>query len=206
MGWYVVFLGWVFSFFYQSLKISLPYFVFARSLRSAYSFGFFEVAPAKESWGGGEENTDLSRRESRYLDCAARQIYGCFEMVLFPAKTRNLKVYLQSKNFKLHLLALSTHQIHYLIPPAALNLERFASSARERNGTVEISSQSKQPRNSVRTSFGCWSICLWEVCDYGVSGRRKRCGVNTAVSRRPLRVLAKFFALPGYSLNPKNIF
>jgi len=65
-------LGWVFSFFYQSLKISLPYFVFARSLRSAYSFGFFEVAPAKESWGGGEENTDLSRRESRYLDCGAK--------------------------------------------------------------------------------------------------------------------------------------
>ena len=22
---------------------------------------------------------------------------------------------------------------------------------------------SEQPRNSVRTSFGCWSICLWEV-------------------------------------------
>ena len=129
----------------------------------------------------------------------ARQIYGCFEMVLFPAKTRNLKVYLQSKNFKLHLLALSTHQIHYLIPPAALKLERFASSARERNGTVEISSQSKQPRNSVRTSFGCWSICLREVCDYGVSGRRKRCGVNTAVSRRPLYGCAKILVLSGYS-------
>ena len=37
----------------------------------ACSFGLFEAAPAKESWGGGEENTDLSRRESRYLACKA---------------------------------------------------------------------------------------------------------------------------------------
>ena len=34
---------------------------------------YFEVAPAKESWGGGGENTDLSRRESRYLDCEAKR-------------------------------------------------------------------------------------------------------------------------------------
>jgi len=34
---------------------------------------FFEAAPAKESWGGGGENTDLSRRESRYLDCEAKR-------------------------------------------------------------------------------------------------------------------------------------
>ncbi len=45
---------------------------------------YFEVAPAKECRGSGERNTDLSRRESRYLDCEARQIYGCFEMVLSP--------------------------------------------------------------------------------------------------------------------------
>ena len=37
------------------------------------SFGFLEAAQAKESWGGGGENTDLSRRESRYLDCGAKR-------------------------------------------------------------------------------------------------------------------------------------
>ena len=46
-----------------------------------------------------------------------------FEMVLFPARTADLKVYLHSENFKLHLLALSAHQIHYLIPPPALKFD-----------------------------------------------------------------------------------
>ena len=50
----------------------------------------FKAAPAKECRGSGERNTDLSRRESRYLDCEARQIYGCFEMVLSPEAKQNI--------------------------------------------------------------------------------------------------------------------
>ena len=42
-----------------NLKFSLSHFVFARSLRIAYSFDFFEAAQAKESWGGGEEEPDF---------------------------------------------------------------------------------------------------------------------------------------------------
>ena len=56
------------------------------------------MAPAKESWGGGGENTDLSRRESRYLDCAARQIYGCFEMVSPPRKQLYYNITSEVKN------------------------------------------------------------------------------------------------------------
>ena len=46
------------------------YFVFVRRV---CIFDYFEAAKAKESWGGGGENTDLSRRESRYLDCEAKR-------------------------------------------------------------------------------------------------------------------------------------
>ena len=51
----------------------------------------FTSRQAKESGGSGERNTDLSRRESRYLDCEARQIYGCFEMVSPPREQLHYK-------------------------------------------------------------------------------------------------------------------
>ena len=44
----------------------------------------------------------------------------------------------------------------------------------QKNWTQRISNFSKQPRGSVRTSFGCCSICLR---NFLVAGRRKRCGV-----------------------------
>ena len=90
-------------------------------------------------------------------------------MVLFPAKTAELKFYLHSEKLKLYLLILSDCKFHYLFPPAALKLERFASSARERNWIVRIFSFSQQPYSSVLTSFGCWSICLCVFFSCGAS-------------------------------------
>ena len=136
--------------------------------------------PLRGNFGGrrGRETRLFAKRKCRAL-LVYKQSYGCFEMVLFPAKTGDLKVYLHSKNFKLHPFALYDGKIRYLIPPAALNLERFASSARKRNGTVEIFSFSEQPQNSVRTSLVPLSICLREIRACGASKtlRRQHCGV-----------------------------
>ena len=52
---------------------------------------------------------------------ASKQSYGSFEMVFFPAKTGDLKVYLHSEKLKLHLHVLYACKIYYLFPPAALN-------------------------------------------------------------------------------------
>ena len=103
------------------------------------------AAAAKESRGGGGRETRLfAKRKCRAL-LVYKQSYGCFEMVLFPAKTADLEVYLHSKKFKLHLLALSVHQIRYLNPPAALNYKRSVNSARERNMTAKTSNFSGCP-------------------------------------------------------------
>ena len=89
----------------ENLKFLLSHFDFARSLRSAYSFDFFEAAPAKEVGEAGEKTS-------------------AFEMVLFPAKTAELKFYLHSEKFKLHLLALYVCKIHYLFPPSSDGFRR----------------------------------------------------------------------------------
>ena len=102
----------------------------------------FEAAPAKEVGRRGRETRLFAEQKCRAL-LVYKQSYGCFEMVLFPAKTGDLKVYLHSKNFKLHPFALYDGKIRYLIPPAALNLERFAGSAREQNGIEKSFSLSK---------------------------------------------------------------
>ena len=55
-------------------------------------------------------------------------------MLLFPARTADSEVYLHSEKLKLSSLDVYNCKTHYLFPPAALNLERFAGSAREQNG------------------------------------------------------------------------
>ena len=118
-------------------------------------------------------------------------------MVLFPAKTAELKFYLHSEKLKLYLLILSDCKFHYLFPPAALKLERFASSARERNWIVRIFSFSQQPYSSVLTSFGCWSICLCVFFSCGASKAPTPTGLweILACERFNLRVL-DFKAVP----------
>ena len=135
------------------------------SLRAPFfilSCGLPRGASQGELGRRGRKTRLFAKQKCRAL-LVYKQSYGCFEMVLFPAKTGDLKVYLHSKNFKLHPFALYDGKIRYLIPPAALNLERFASSARKRNGTVEIFSFSEQPQNSVRTSLVPLSICLRKI-------------------------------------------
>ena len=60
----------------QKLEISIV--IFRSRAKHLKSNGIdnkldFKAAPAKEVGGGGGENTDLSRRESRYLDCEAKR-------------------------------------------------------------------------------------------------------------------------------------
>ena len=71
------------------LKFLLSHFVFARSLRSACSFDFFEAAPAKEVGEAGEKTPIFPAGKVAIWiakQSAARQIYGCFEMVSPPRK------------------------------------------------------------------------------------------------------------------------
>ena len=109
------------------------------------------------------------------MDCAARQIYGCFEMVSPPREQLNYNYICIAKNLNFDCSPFPTAKSDILshrlqTVSAALNLERFASSARERNGTERISSQSEQPQNSVRTSLVPLSICLCEALACGVAG------------------------------------
>ena len=64
---------------------------------------------------------------------------SAFEMVLFPARTAEIKFYWYSEKFKLHPLVLSDCKIRYLNPPTAPKIERSVNSARERKGTAKTS-------------------------------------------------------------------
>ena len=139
---------------------------------------FLKSPPAKEVEEAGEKTS-------------------AFEMVSPPRKQPILKFICIAKNLNFDCSPFPTAKSDILshrlqTVSAALNLERFASSARERNGIERVSSQSEQPRGSVRTSFGCRSICLWKVRATG----RQRC--------RPLQCCTKlsqrlFKKLSGYA-------
>ena len=93
---------------------------------------FLKRRQAKEVEEAGKRNPTF---------CEAKM--SRFEMLLFPARTADSEVYLHSEKLKLSSLDVYNCKTQYLFPPAALNLERFAGSAREQNGIEKSFSLSK---------------------------------------------------------------
>ena len=95
----------------------------------------------------GRETRLFAKRKCRAL-LVYKQSYGSFEMVSPPRKQAILKFICIAKNLNFVCSPFTTAKSDILshrlqTVSAALNLERFASSARERNGAVEIFSFSR---------------------------------------------------------------
>ena len=108
----------------------------------------FLKPPKPRKWGRrGRETRLFAKRKCRAL-LVYKQSYGSFEMVSPPRKQLILKFISIAKILSFTRSPFTTAKSDILshrlqTVSAALNLERFASSARERNGAVEIFSFSR---------------------------------------------------------------